>query len=90
MASQKRQSIWRDSSAVCCLGEQHDLRNKIMHVDWGKVEESAVQSAKPDLQSANTSEGLSLKCKNCTLEEAAVLHIVQNILRLPRRKLLQK
>ena len=59
------------------LGEQHDLRNRIMHVDWGKVEESAVQSAKPDLQSANTSEELPLKCKNCTLEEAAVLRIVQ-------------
>ena len=53
------------------LGEQHDLRNRIMHVDWGKVEGSAAQSA-------NTSEGLPLKCKNCTLEEAAVLRIVQN------------
>ena len=59
------------------LGEQHDLRNRIMHVDWGKVEGSAVQSAKPDFQSANTSKELSLKCKNCTLEEAAVLRIVQ-------------
>ncbi len=59
------------------LGEQHDLRNRIMHVDWGKVEESAVQSAKPELQSANISKELPLKCKNCTLEEAAVLRIVQ-------------
>lgn len=59
------------------LGEQHDLRNRIMHVDWGKVEGSAVQSAKPDFQSANTSKELPLKCKNCTLEEAAVLRIVQ-------------
>ena len=59
------------------LGEQHDLRNRIMHVDWGKAEGCAVQSAKPDLQSANTSKELSLKCKKCTLEEAAVLRIVQ-------------
>ncbi|MCQ2219476.1 MAG: Fic family protein [Paludibacteraceae bacterium] len=59
------------------LGEQHDLRNRIMHVDWGKAEGCAVQSAKPDLQSANASKELSLKCKNCTLEEAAVLRIVQ-------------
>ena len=59
------------------LGEQHDLRNRIMHVDWGKVEGSAVQSAKSELQSAITSEELPLKCKKCTLEEAAVLRIVQ-------------
>ena len=59
------------------LGEQHDLRNRIMHVDWGKVEGSTVQSAKSELQSAITSEELPLKCKNCTLEEAAVLRIVQ-------------
>lgn len=59
------------------LGEQHDLRNRIMHVDWGKVEGSAVQSAKLKFQSANPTDELSLKCKNCTLEEAAVLRIVQ-------------
>lgn len=59
------------------LGEQHDLRNRIMHVDWGKVEGSAVKSAKLKFQSANLTDGLPLKCKNCTLEEAAVLRIVQ-------------
>ena len=59
------------------LGEQHDLRNRIMHVDWGKVEGSAVQSAKLKFQSANPTDELLLKCKNCTLEEAAVLRIVQ-------------
>lgn len=59
------------------LGEQHDLRNRIMHVDWGKVEGSAVQSAKLKFQSANQTDELPLKCKNCTLEEAAVLRIVQ-------------
>ncbi len=59
------------------LGEQHDLRNRIMHVDWDKVEGSIIQSAKPELQSAITSEELPQKCKNCTLEEAALLRIVQ-------------
>lgn len=59
------------------LGEQHDLRNRIMHVDWGKVEGSTVQSAKSEHQSAITSEELPLKCKKCTLEEAAVLRKVQ-------------
>ncbi len=48
-----------------------------MHVDWGKVEESAVQSAEPEIQSANAVKELSPKCKNCTLEEVAVLRIVQ-------------
>ena len=52
------------------LGEQHDLRNRIMHVDWGKVKENGVQSA-------NTAEEPTPKCKNCTLEEAALLRIVQ-------------
>ena len=59
------------------LGEQHDLKNRIMHVNWGKVEETAVQSARPELQSANTAEELPPKCKDCTLKEAAVLRIVQ-------------
>ena len=48
-----------------------------MHVDWGKVEGGAIQCAKPEVQGANTSEEQPPKCKNCTLEEAAVLRIVQ-------------
>ena len=59
------------------LGEEHDLRNRIMHVDWGKIEEDVLQSASPVVQSAKTSSELPLKCKNCTLEEVAVLRIVQ-------------
>ena len=60
------------------LGEEHDLRNRIMHVDWGKVDgETALQSAKQDVKSAKTGEELPPKCKNCTLEEVAVLRIVQ-------------
>ena len=60
------------------LGEEHDLRNRIMHVDWGKVDgETTPQSAKHEDQSAKTGDGLPPKCKNCTLEEVAVLRIVQ-------------
>ena len=52
------------------LGEEHDLRNRIMHVDWGKVADEATP------QSAKLSDGLPPKCKNCTLEEVAVLRIM--------------
>ena len=60
------------------LGEEHDLRNRIMHVDWEKTEGSAeFQSANQMVQSAKTSNELPSKCKNCTLEEVAVLRVVQ-------------
>ena len=52
------------------LGEEHDLRNRIMHVDWGKVADEATP------QSAKLSDGLPPKCKNCTLEEVAVLRMM--------------
>ena len=48
------------------LGEEHDLRNRIMHVDWGKVDgETTPQSAKHEDKSAKTCDGLPPKCKNC-------------------------
>ena len=59
------------------LGEEHDLRNRIMHVDWGKAtggDES--QSANNGAQSAKLSNELPPKCKNCTLEEVAVLRMM--------------
>ena len=60
------------------LGEEHDLRNRVMHVDWGKVDgEATPQSANHEVKSAKIGEELSPKCKNCTLEEIAVLRIVQ-------------
>ena len=59
------------------LGEEHDLRNRIMHLDWGKVtDEATSQSANKPVQSAKLSDELSPKCKNCTLEEVAVLLIM--------------
>jgi len=60
------------------LGEEHDLRNRVIHVDWGKVDgEATPQSANHEVKSAKIGEELSPKCKNCTLEEVAVLRIVQ-------------
>ena len=56
------------------LGEEHDLRNRIMHVDWNKVEDETIsQSANHEVQSAKAGEELPPKCKNCTLEEVALL-----------------
>lgn len=60
------------------LGEEHDLRNRIMHVDWGKVTDDATsKSANKPVLSAKLSDELPPKCKNCTLEEVAVLRVIQ-------------
>ncbi len=58
------------------LGEQNELHNRTLHVDWNKItqqskSQSAVQSV---IQSAKT---LPSKCNFCTLNELAVLHIIQ-------------
>ena len=59
------------------LGEEYDLRNRIMHVDWGKdTDEKTSQSANHQIQSARMGVELPSKCKNCTLEEVAVLRII--------------
>ena len=55
------------------LGENHPLLNREMHLDW-KGTPNTGQSA---IQSANVIENPLSKCKNCTLEEAAVLLLVQ-------------
>lgn len=56
------------------LGEEHDLRNRIMHVDWGKVDgDTTLQNANHEVKSAKIGEELPPECKNCTLEEVAVL-----------------
>ena len=49
------------------LGETTPLRNREMHLDWKSTEG----------QSANSALPLPPKCKNCTLEEMAVLRIIQ-------------
>ena len=48
------------------LGYKNELKNRYLHVDYFSKKESAVQSA------TNT----ILKCKNCTLEESALLRAI--------------
>ena len=70
------------------LGETTPLRNREMHLDW-KPEfsckraqssllelPSAAENLETDVQSANSALPLPPKCKNCTLEEIAVLRII--------------
>ena len=71
------------------LGETTPLRNREMHLDWKP--EAEAQSANDDSQSARTEfqsaysvlrndnsvQILPPKCKNCTLEEIAVLRVIQ-------------
>lgn len=60
------------------LGEEHDLRNRIMHIEWNKTQDiTDFQSANNTVQSAKTEKNPLSKCKNCTLEEMALLRIVQ-------------
>ena len=71
------------------LGETTPLRNREMHLDWKPEADvqsanSGSQSAKTDVQSANSAlrndnsvQILPPKCKNCTLEEIAVLRVIQ-------------
>ena len=47
------------------MGYQNDLKNRYIHVDYNANSQSAIQSVKADV----------LKCKNCTLEELAILKI---------------
>ena len=64
------------------LGETTPLRNREMHLDWkpevgSQSANIASESAKEPIQSANFAQGLPSKCKNCTLEEIAVLRVIQ-------------
>ena len=56
------------------LGETTPLRNREMHLDWKP--EADFQSANESVQSANPALSLPPKCKNCTLEEIAVLRVI--------------
>ena len=60
------------------LGEEHDLRNRIMHIEWNKMQNiDESQGANATIQSAKAEDTLPPKCKNCTLEEIALLSIVK-------------
>ena len=57
------------------LGENNPLLNREMHLDW-KTSDS-VSKVQSDVQSAaQSANSLPSKCKNCTLEEVAVLRII--------------
>ena len=60
------------------LGEQTPLHNRDLHISFAGVQ-SAKESAQSAIQSAKIREELPSKCKICTLEEVAVLRIVQQI-----------
>ena len=47
------------------IGYQNDLKNRYIHVDYEANSQSAIQSVKTEVS----------KCKNCTLEELAILKI---------------
>jgi fido (protein-threonine AMPylation protein) len=57
------------------LGETTPLRNREMHLDWKPETEG--QSATNRSKSASSALSLPPKCKNCTLEEIAVLRVIQ-------------
>jgi len=64
------------------LGETTPLRNRELHLDWKPEADTQntgerFQSEKKPLQSATSALPLPPKCKNCTLEEVAVLRIIQ-------------
>ena len=64
------------------IDETTPLRNREMHLDWKpetdvKSAKSDSQSARKLVQSANSALPLPLKCNLCTLEEIAVLRIIQ-------------
>lgn len=64
------------------LGEQTPLRNREMHLDWKPEAGSQSTSSTPNnekepIQSANSALPLPPKCNNCTLEEIAVLRVIQ-------------
>lgn len=64
------------------LGETTPLRNREMHLDWKpeadfQSAKSGFQSENESVQSANPALPLPPKCKNCTLEEIAVLRVIR-------------
>ena len=60
------------------FGEGYSFRNRELHIEWnGNTEADTVQSANGTVQSANSALYLPPKGHNCTLEEVAVLRVVQ-------------
>ncbi|MGN0236924.1 MAG: Fic family protein [Lepagella sp.] len=61
------------------LGETCSFLNRELHIDWSEPTTShSAQSATATSQSAHSALYINPKCKSCTLEEVAVLRIVQD------------
>ena len=67
------------------LGEQTPLHNRDMHIKLSSTQ-SATESVQSAIQSANS---LPSKCKNCTLEETAVLQLIQRQPRITQKQIAQ-
>lgn len=64
------------------LGETTPLRNREMHLDWKgetEIQRAKIESKSEEgtVQREKSALPLPQKCKNCTLEEIAVLRIIQ-------------
>ena len=64
------------------LGETTPLRNREMHLDWKgetEIQRAKIESKSEEgtVQRENSALPRPQKCKNCTLEEIAVLRIIQ-------------
>ncbi len=57
------------------LNENHPLQNRELHLDWQATNDH--EQVQSENQSAKEDEIVLSKCKNCTLEELAVLRILQ-------------
>ena len=67
------------------LGEKVALRNRELHLDWEKGKNShkidsgheATQDAQSATETTQSATSLPPKCKNCTLDQVAVLRVIQ-------------
>ena len=67
------------------LGEKVALRNRELHLDWEKGKDShktdsgheAAYDAQSATETAQSAKSLPPKCKNCTLDQVAVLRVIQ-------------
>ena len=60
------------------LGENHTFRNRELHIEWAATKEGEYKTASErESQSANFALNLPPKCNICTLEEIAILRIIQ-------------
>lgn len=69
------------------LGETYVFRNRELHIEW---KDTPIQNETNDFQSANSALYPSSKCKNCTLEELALLRIVKEYPSITQKEMAEK